>query len=219
MDASRMTRRPIAARETRWAAAISRRLVAMGAKPNVISVLSAVFAACATACLFAIPWASDHAPATLLLYLGAALFIPLRLLCNMFDGMVAVEGGFRTRLGDLYNELPDRISDVLVLVGAGYSIHTPTGICLGWLCGTLAVLTAYIRAMGGVTGAVQPFCGPMAKQQRMVTVIAACVLSALLRVLAVEAPVMTVALGLIAVGCVITCVRRTLMIARELNSK
>lgn len=214
-----MTRRPIAARETRWAAAIAGGLVRMGAKPNAISVLSAVFAACAAACLFAIPYAAASKPATLSLYFGVAVFIPLRLLCNMFDGMVAVEGGFKTRLGDLYNELPDRISDVLVLVAAGYSVNTRAGVCLGWLCGTLAVLTAYIRAMGGVTGAIQPFAGPMAKQQRMVTVIAACVLSAILRLLNLDYPVMTVALIVIAVGCAITCVRRTLLIAGDLNSR
>lgn len=218
MNESRMTRRPIAARDTRWAAKVAARLVAMGAKPNQISVLSVVFAACAAGCLMTVPGV-DSPGFKMLLHGGAALFIPLRLLCNMFDGMVAVEGGVRTRLGDLYNELPDRVSDVLVLVGAGYSVGNPTGVWLGWLCGVLAVLTAYVRAMGGVTGAVQPFCGPMAKQQRMVTVVVASILTSAGLAAGWSYPIMTVALILIAAGSAITCVRRTLAIARDLNSK
>ena len=40
----------------------------------------------------------------------------LRLLCNMMDGLVAVEGGLKSKAGDLFNEAPDRIEDVILLV-------------------------------------------------------------------------------------------------------
>ena len=218
MSESRMTRRPIAARTTKWAAAMSTLLVRIGARPNPISVLSAVFAAGAAACLFAVPLTLSRRT-KLELYAGVVLLVPMRLLCNMFDGMVAVEGGFRTRLGDLYNELPDRISDVLILVGAGFSIGTLAGINLGWLCGVLAVLTAYVRAMGGVTGATQPFCGPMAKQQRMATVVAASALSAAELLAGRSNVVMPIALTVIAAGSALTCLRRAIIIAKDLNSR
>lgn len=46
------------------------------------------------------------------LYLG--LGVPFgvlgRLLCNLLDGMVAVEGGKRSKSGELYNDVPGLIS-------------------------------------------------------------------------------------------------------------
>ena len=48
--------------------------------------------------------------------------IQLRLIANLLDGLVAVEGGKRTPTGELYNEAPDRIADTAVLVGAGYAV-------------------------------------------------------------------------------------------------
>jgi len=41
----------------------------------------------------------------------AAVMIQGRLICNLLDGMVAVEGGMSSPAGPVFNELPDRISD------------------------------------------------------------------------------------------------------------
>lgn len=213
-----MNRRPIRARETRWAASCARGLVRVGLRPNQISVLSVVFAAFAAGCLLAVPWV-PHAWGKVALYLAAAVCIPMRLLCNMFDGMVAVEGGFRTRVGDLYNEVPDRISDVLVLVAAGYSTAIASGVVLGWVAAILAVMTAYVRALGGVAGSVQPFCGPMAKQQRMVTVVTVSVLAAGEVFLGLAPRAMRVGLIVLVLGTFVTVVRRTALIARDLKAK
>ena len=68
------------------------------------------------------------------LYFGAAAMIQLRLVCNLIDGMVAVEGGLGTKTGDVFNDLPDRLADVLLLAGAGYAAReVPHAIELGWL--------------------------------------------------------------------------------------
>ena len=40
---------------------------------------------------------------------------------------------------------------------------------LGWAAAVLAVLTAYVRVLGGSLGLTQHFIGPMAKQHRMFT--------------------------------------------------
>lgn len=105
-------------------------------------------------------------------WLAAAVLIQLRLAANMLDGMVAIESGRASPLGELYNEVPDRVSDTATLVGAGYAVGGD--IVLGYAAACIAVFTAYVRAVGKVAGAPQEFCGPMAKQQRMflVTVIA-----------------------------------------------
>jgi phosphatidylglycerophosphate synthase len=78
----------------------------------------------------------------------------------MLDGMVAVEGGKKSLVGTLYNEIPDRVADSLFIVAAGYCADWPS---LGWCGALLAALTAYIRVLGGSLGLAQDFRGPMAK--------------------------------------------------------
>jgi phosphatidylglycerophosphate synthase len=109
----------------------------------------------------------------------AVLGMQGRLLCNLLDGMLAIEGGLRTRSGELFNELPDRLSDLLILAAAGYAIPwLGWAAPLGWLAAALALLTAYVRALGGAVGAGQDYGGPMAKQQRMALLSAGCLLAA-----------------------------------------
>ena len=156
-------RRPLATRYRRWSHSIAERLARSGVSPNAISVGGLAFGIVA-GCLLA---STSHlGPITRrLFFLGAAGAIQLRLLCNLMDGLVAIEHGKASRLGELYNEIPDRISDAATLIGAGYAIGGVPN--LGFLAACVAILTAYVRAMGKVAGARQEFCGPMAKQQRM----------------------------------------------------
>src|SRR5215204_6217323 len=113
-------RRSLSTRDADWSIALARWLAHRGMTPNAVSVLSVAFAVAAGAVL-----AIDSAPlsvprvATLLIAAGC---VQLRLLCNLLDGMLAVEMGLKTPTGDLFNELPDRIADVVILVGAGYAV-------------------------------------------------------------------------------------------------
>ncbi len=145
--------------------------------------------------------------------------VQLRLLCNLLDGLVAVEGGLRTKTGELYNELPDRVSDVLLLASAGYATNwTGWEHDLGWAAAALAVIVAYTRALGGQIGAAQQFCGPMAKQQRMFVLTLACIGTSVELLAGWPPRTMTVALGLVVLGSVFTMARRTARIARELDA-
>jgi phosphatidylglycerophosphate synthase len=94
----------------------------------------------------------------------------MRLLANMFDGMVAIESDRASPIGELFNEVPDRVSDAALLIGLGYA--RGGHVLLGFTAALLAVFTAYVRAMGKVAGGRQEFCGPMAKPQRMLVVTA-----------------------------------------------
>ena len=215
VNTGKISRRPIKARDTKWAAATARWLTNSGLRPNHISVLSVFFAAIAgTALLFTAHVDANWSRA--LLYLLAIAGIQFRLLCNLFDGMVAVEGGFRSKTGELFNEFPDRISDVIILLGAGYACG-PYGTTLGWIAAVLAVLTAYVRALGGSAGVSQAFCGPMAKQQRMAIITLACILGSAEDFLTGTRWVMPIALVLVASGCVVTIVRRLNKIAAEMR--
>ena len=152
-----MDRRPLKIRSQAWVPKLARALVRADWTPNQISVLSMGWAALAGAAfVFA-----RRSPGLLIV---AAVSIQLRLLCNLLDGVMAVEGGLKTKTGDLFNDIPDRVADALVLVGAGYGIGTSW---LGWLAALLAVMTAYLRLLGGALMLPQDFCGPLAKQQRM----------------------------------------------------
>lgn len=124
-------RRPLKTRQRAWAQGLARVLTRAGIAPNAISMASLVFAIGAGVCLAWTPRAEGISrPA---LFLAAAACIQLRLLCNMLDGLVAIEGGRKTVYGEIFNDMPDRFADVVILVGAGYSIANPGGTnSAGW---------------------------------------------------------------------------------------
>lgn len=145
-----ISRRPIQARDTRWAASTARWLSRVGFRPNPISLLSILFGALAGASFAAVGIVETVELKCGCLVL-AAVGIQLRLLCNLFDGMVAVEGGFRTKSGELFNELPDRFSDAFIIVGCGYSFAEPSWLReLAWTAAVLAIIAAYVRTLGAL---------------------------------------------------------------------
>lgn len=162
-------RRPIKERATGWARMLASGAAKLGLTPNQISILSVAISAVGFASFFD----HQHRP---LYFLVGGLCITARLICNMIDGMVAVEYNRRSPSGEIYNELPDRISDTFSLMGAAYACGW---IQLGLWSSLAAILTAYIRTLSTSAGAPADFGGPMAKQQRMKALIAASVFSAL----------------------------------------
>lgn len=205
-------RRPIKSRHSPLAIATAKCLADYGFRPNHISLLSVVFSSIAAICLYYTYYTTK--PLTIILFIAAAIFILLRLLCNLFDGMIAIEGGYQSKSGELYNDFPDRPSDIFILVAAGYAAKSiPFSIELGWIAAILAVLTAYVRLLGSMAGTKQYFIGPMAKQHRMAVMIFACLLSTALN----PGYVFVSALWVIAVGSVITIVRRLKYIDNDLE--
>lgn len=201
-------RRPIAARGSRLIQRLAAALARSALTPNQISVASILFAAGGAAALVWLPG-----------WLGlmlCALGVQLRLLCNLLDGLVAVEGGKASAVGALYNEYPDRIADSILLVALGFACGQPW---LGWLAALLAALTAYIRLSGGALGLPQSFRGPLAKQQRMAVLTLACLVAMLEQWLATPAWSLWLAAWLIVLGSALTCILRARDIARLLNSK
>jgi phosphatidylglycerophosphate synthase len=214
-----IARRPLKSRDTRWAAAVAGWLARAGVRPNFISLSSLVFAAGSGLCLALAGSAAADWQWSCLMVLAAA-GIQLRLLCNLFDGMVAIEGGFKTPSGELYNELPDRFADVFVLCGAAYATPEVTWSgALGWSAAILAVITAYVRALGVAAGASPYFIGPMAKPHRMAVMTAACLVAACRPAWSGTAWALPVALCIIAAGCLLTILRRGCLIAAELKAK
>ena len=153
------SRRPIANIFRRSAHAAVGMAVKMRIHPDVISYASIVAAAIA-AWLF---WQSRTHPRYIVI---AVAFAFLRLWLNMFDGMVALAAGKASKRGEIVNDLPDRISDVLIFAGVAHS---------GW-CNTVyaywvaiaAVIVAYVGLFGQAVGVQREFSGVMAKPWRIV---------------------------------------------------
>lgn len=155
-------RRPLAVRDVALTRKVAIWLSKKNVTPNQISLMSIVFAVAG----YGVMLTYHFSPISYLLLIAAAT-IQMRLLCNLFDGMVAIEGGKKTPAGELYNDVPDRIADPLFIIAAGFATESVFGMPLAWSSAIVAVLTAYVRVLGVAMGTPADFRGPMAKQHRM----------------------------------------------------
>jgi phosphatidylglycerophosphate synthase len=215
--AQAIDRRPIATRNRKWAQAAGAWLASRKASPNRISI--AGMCACVVAGVaLGLTSVAYHR----ILWLVAAFGAQLRLTANMLDGMVALASGRASKTGELYNEVPDRVSDAAVFIGAGFAWGG--NVALGYIATILAIFTAYVRAAGKIAGAPNEFCGPMAKQHRMLVITVGCLYSTVVpqswqifHLDNLKLGVMTFSLTVIITGCLITVVRRLKRIARALT--
>lgn len=214
-------RRPLKTRDWPFFKKLAAWLARSGVTPNGISFSSIVFGG-AAGVAFALTthldgWALRGS------WLAAAMFIQLRLIANLLDGMVAVEGGKGGPTGDIWNEAPDRISDAAILIGAGYAAGSfPVS---GYLAAVVALFVAYVRALGASCGIGQIFLGPMAKPHRMALLTFAAVFTAIFpsgRLWNAENTHPTMifsALNLVILGGAYTAYRRTKRMADTLREK
>ena len=227
-------RRPLKTRQSPFFQRVAALLARSGITPNAISFASIVFA-CGAAIAFG-RTAQTGGAEVRCGWLIAAACIQLRLLANMLDGMVAVEGGRGGPTGDLWNEAPDRVSDTIILVAAGFGAGGAPW--LGLSAALMAMFVAYVRALGASVGAGQLFLGPMAKPHRMFTLTVLCVAAALIpqinpspfgahvlfvrtcpEACAIPCAATSFALLIILVGGLITAARRLARIAQFLRAR
>jgi len=215
-----MARMHLRERRAQWRARLALALRARGATPNGLSWTATGFAALA-ALMFLLAWREPPRDAAGLLLL-AALGLQGRLLCNRLDGLMARQARMVGRAGEVYNEAPDRLSDVLVCLGAGYGLQQvlPWGAELGWAAALACVGTAYVRMLGLACGVREPLQGPMARVQRMHWLSLAALLGAaalLLRHDALAHAVFAAALALLVAAAALTIAIRLRAIVRELE--
>lgn len=199
-------RRPLKSRNRAIFRKLALKLAESGVSPNAISLSSVLFAGMAGLLLMLIAYLGSQP----IIWFFAAVFIQLRLLANMLDGMVAVEGGKGSKYGELWNEVPDRIADVIIFSAAGFAI----GSSLGMVTAIVAVLVAYIRQVGAGLGAGHCFMGPQAKPHRMAVMTVACILLAFLPPYII---IMKIALWFVIIGGVVTIWRRLYFIANRIS--
>ena len=212
-------RRVLAIRNAGWPRIFARWLGRIGVRPNAVSIAGVVFALGAGVAFYLVPEVRLVGGRAGLLIVAAAS-VQLRLLCNLLDGMLAVEEGFKSKTGEIYNDLPDRVADVFILVGAGYSArYLPYGATLGWAAAALALFTAYVRMLGASLGVTQRFIGPMAKQHRMFTLTVFTFLAAAETLIGMPPRAIRAGLGVIVAGSIVTAFRRTRRIAVEVEAR
>lgn len=202
------SRRPLATRSAGWAKALAAALAKARISPDLISFISIPIALAGMAALLHVP-----GPTGLLL---CAVAVQLRLLCNLLDGMVAVEGGLGGPTGPLWNELPDRIADSVFIVALGMAAGEPI---LGWAGALLAAVTAYIRTTGGALGLAQDFSGVQSKPKRMFVMTVGCLIAATTPWWPEAEAALGISLRIIVLGSALTCITRTLKIARQLRER
>ncbi len=207
-------RRPVKARSISVFKVLAPWLAKTNVTPNQISVLSVLFS-------LLLPISFWYFPAgSWLASIVAIVGIQLRLICNLLDGMVAVEGGKKSLLGDVYNEFPDRIADTLILTGV--ALAAPSDdilLALALAASFFAVMTAYTRVLGAAVGTQHYFSGPMAKQHRMALLTVALVAIPIIKESVPPSSVLKIVLIVICVGCAVTVIRRLVQISSELKSR
>ena len=204
------SRRPMASRKSRWAKALATRFVASRITPNQISQASIGFAALGFLSYWAVSASTGFVQAAGLIL--AAATVQLRLICNLLDGMVAIEGGKSATTGPFWNEVPDRAADTLLLAGAGLAAGQPA---LGLIAAVLAIATAYLRELGRAEGFPPDYSGPMAKPHRM----AALTLGTIIAVFHASAWVLAATLWIIVLGTAITILCRSIRMLAALQTR
>lgn len=207
-------RRPLASRDTGWARRLTRLLAATAITPNQVSVASMAGALAAGLALWG-AGATEGAARGLCLLVAAA-GCQFRLLCNLLDGLLAVEAGRSAPDGPFWNEVPDRVSDLLILAGLGLGAGLPA---LGWAAAALAVLTAYLREMGTRLGFPADWRGPMAKPQRMAAVTLAALAAIPEPLWGGDGGVLRLALWAVALGTALTALRRAATLVARLRAR
>lgn len=211
-------RRPIASRDRRFWQQLANRLARTSfATPNSISIAGmccAVLGGVALALTAHVePWGVRS------LLIAGALGMQLRLIANLLDGMVAIASGKASPVGELYNEIPDRISDIALFICAGYAVGGHA--VLGYIAAVAAVMTAYIRSTGKAAGVANLYGGPMAKQHRMFVMTLICIYLAItpasLQPIWKGHGLMALGLLIVIIGAAVTCIRRLLIIVATLK--
>ena len=189
----------------------------VGIHADTISYCSIAAAAAATLCF----WQAGRHPGWLLV---APLLCLLRLWCNMLDGMVALAAGQASGRGEILNDLPDRISDVLIFVGAAHSGWMEP--LFGYWAAIFSLGTAYVGTLGQAVGGRREFSGWMSKPWRMVVLgLGAWLAYALRRWDAVGHDafgglrVLEWACVIVIAGCLQTMAQRLVRILRELKRR
>jgi phosphatidylglycerophosphate synthase len=139
---------------------LERLAVRAGVSADALTLLAVPVAALGGACIAL----SAVVPELLL---AVPLLAALRLVLNLLDGMVARSTGSTHPMGEMWNELGDRLADVLFIGGL---IFVPeVDPWLAFAAVAAALLASYAGITSRAAGASRQYGGVLSKPGRMVT--------------------------------------------------
>lgn len=185
-------------------APVARWLVRQGVAPDLVTWAAVPVALAGGICLAL----SAAFPALLLVVPLAAV---LRLGLNLLDGMVARESGVTHALGELWNELADRLADIVFIGGLAFHPAVDPRLALGAVIA--AVVASYVGIAARAAGGRRQYGGPMSKPGRMATL----ALAAPLTFVFGDPVWLTIGAWVILIGGGVTAVTRIVAAARELD--
>jgi CDP-diacylglycerol--glycerol-3-phosphate 3-phosphatidyltransferase len=180
------------------------RLVARHISADLLTATALLAAGVAGACLAV----SDAIPALLLL---VPILAALRLVLNLLDGQVARGSGTARPMGEVWNELADRVADV-VMIGA-LAFVAAVGPLLAGAATVAALLASYVGITSRAVGAPRQYGGVMSKPGRMIVLATAAPLALLLA----DGRPLTLGALVIAGGALVTSVQRLVATDRDLT--
>jgi phosphatidylglycerophosphate synthase len=183
---------------------VARWLIRHRVSPDLVTWAAVPVALAGGACLAL----SAHSPALLL---AVPIAAGLRLGLNLLDGMVARESGVTHPLGELWNELGDRLADIAFIGGLAFHPAVDPRLALGAVIA--AVVASYVGVAARAAGGRRQYGGLMSKPGRMATL----ALAAPLTFVVGDPAWLTIAAWVILAGGVATILARVIAAARELD--
>jgi phosphatidylglycerophosphate synthase len=183
---------------------LERLAIRSGLSADALTFLAVPVAAVGGACLALsgeIPW----------LLLAVPLLAALRLTLNLLDGMVARSTGSMHPMGEMWNELGDRLADTLFIGGLAFAPGVDARLILAAVAA--ALLSSYAGIISRAAGASRQYGGVMSKPGRMVTL----AIAAPVALFTGESAWLTVAAIVILVGSLITLGQRVVAAKAELE--
>jgi len=146
-----------------------------------------------------------------MLYLILPMGAFLRTASNALDGMVARGLKLSSRVGDVYNEFIDRVSDMAIFLSVALSGHGR--VELGMIAISLVLLSSYLGILGKASGGSRVFAGILGKADRMILIGVMGILSFY------KFDYWDIFYSIVIVGALITIVQRFMIIKKELTDE
>ena len=127
--------------------------------PDILGYLATFVAFCTMFCYI-------YAPDKPILLIVSILLTFFRMTLNTIDGVIAIERGNLRLKGEIVNALPDRYSDIFILVGIALS--PLCNFTLGILGMGSMFLVSYTGMLAKALGANWQHHGPLGKVERLI---------------------------------------------------
>lgn len=212
-------RRPSRARQAGWAKTAAAALAHGDASPTLIASAGVAFAVFGAAMTL---WAGAEENKLIRIapLVVAIAAIAVREACDLLGDMVAVDGGRAGPAWPIWRELTERVSDAVLLAGAGYGATAIVGGQeMGWIAASLSMLAATVRLLGHSLGFPEDFSGLAPSPRRMAALAAALVISLVEPLWGWRGQTLMIALGLIALATAFTVANRIRTLAGRLAAR